>query len=127
MGFRPRGAQTMNPGLAGRAALITSFTRGSGCATPCGLADLGAGLVRHGRTWVETQSERPRQLARSEGRSVDELERETCTVRRTSSPLGRCTAPEEVAHLFCHVCSRAAVAANGASLSAGGGIVRNYS
>ena len=126
MGFRPRGAQTMNPDLAWRAALVTGSTRGSGYATPCGLADLSAGLVLRGRTWVETQSGRPRQLARSEGRPVDELQRETFHVRKTSSLLGRSTVPEEVADLVCYVCSPAAVATLGASVRADGGIVRNY-
>ena len=116
----------MNPELAGRAALVTGSIRGIGHATPCGLAELGAGMELHGRTRVETQSERPRQLARSEGRSVDELQRETFTVRKTPSLLGQCTAPEEVANLICYFCSPAEVATNGASLRADGGIVRNY-
>ena len=36
--------------LAGRAALVTGSTRGIGYATPCGLADMGAGVALHGRT-----------------------------------------------------------------------------
>lgn len=126
MGFRPGGAQTMKPDLAGRAALVTGSTRGIGHAASCGLADPGAGLVLHGRTRVEKPSERPRRLARSEGRSVDEPQRGMFTVRKTSSLLGRCRAPEEVANLICYVCSPAAVATHGASLRADGGIVRSY-
>ena len=125
MGFRPGGAQTMNPDLAGPAALVTGSIHGIGYATPCGPADLGGGLMLHGRTSVETQSERPRQLARSEGRAGGELQRETSTVRKTSSLFGRCRAPEAVANLICYVCSPAAVATRGAPLRADGGIVRN--
>ena len=79
-----------------------------------------------GPTWVETQSERLRQLARNEGRSVDGPKRETFTVRKTSSLLGRYTTLEEVADLICYVCSPTSVTTNGASLRADGGIVRNY-
>ena len=76
-------------------------------------------------TWAGTQSERPRQLARGAGRSVDELQRETFTVRNTSSLLGRYMTSEEPTNLICYVCSPAAAATNGASLRPDGGIVRN--
>ncbi len=121
----------MNPDLAVRTALVTCFTRGIAFAAPCGPAEATSGTgvtvnpVQPGPTWVETQSERPPQLARSAGRSVDELQCGTFTAREFSSLLGRYTTPEELANLICHVCSPAAVPTNGASLRADGGIVRN--
>lgn len=121
----------MNPDPAVRTALVTGFTRGIVFATPCGPAEATGGTgvtvnpVLPGPTWVETQSERPRQLARSAGHSVGELQREAFTVRKTSSLLGRYTTPEELANLIGNVCSPAALATNGASLRADGGIARN--
>lgn len=99
---------------------------GRGLAETTGGTGVTVNSVLPGPTWVETQAERLRQLARNEGRSVDELKRETFTVRKTSSLLGRYTTPEEVANLICYVCSPASAATNGASLRADGGIVRNY-
>ena len=71
-------------------------------------------------------SQAQQRLAQAEQRPVDELKRETFTVRKTSSLLGRYTTPDEVANLICYVCSPASIATNGASLRVDGGIVRNY-
>ncbi len=108
------------------------FSKAAQLAIGRGLAETtrGTGVtinsVLPGPTWVETQSNRLARLAETEGRPVDELKKETFTMRKTSSLLGRYTTPEEVANLICYVCSPASVGTNGASLRVDGGIIRNY-
>ncbi len=99
---------------------------GRGLAETTGGTGVTVNSVLPGPTWVETQSDRLQRLAQAERRTVDELKRETFTVRKTSSLLGRYSTPEEVANLICYVCSPASTATNGASLRVDGGIVRNY-
>ncbi len=64
------------------------------------------------------------QMAREQGKSFEEMEREFFQTARPSSLLQRFTTPDEVAEMIVFVCSPLSSATNGAALRADGGVVR---
>lgn len=81
--------------------------------------------VLPGPTWVEGQQPRLEARAKEQNTTVDELKKQTFTVRRPTSLLQRYATSEEVANLICYVCSPASSATNGAALRVDGGVVAN--
>jgi len=66
-----------------------------------------------------------RQMAKAQGSSTADVEKEIFRSVRPSSLLKRFTSPEEVATIVAYVCSPLASATNGAALRAEGGVVRS--
>jgi len=66
-----------------------------------------------------------RQMAKAQGGSTADVEKEIFRSVRPSSLLKRFTSPEEVATIVAYVCSPLASATNGAALRAEGGVVRS--
>ena len=66
-----------------------------------------------------------RQMAKAQGSSTADVEKEIFRSVRPSSLLKRFTSPEEVATIVVYVCSPLASATNGAALRAEGGVVRS--
>jgi len=65
------------------------------------------------------------QMAKAQGSSTADVEKEIFRSVRPSSLLKRFTSPEEVATIVAYVCSPLASATNGAALRAEGGVVRS--
>jgi NAD(P)-dependent dehydrogenase (short-subunit alcohol dehydrogenase family) len=66
-----------------------------------------------------------RQMAKAQGGSTADVEKEIFRSVRPSSLLKRFASPEEVASMVAYVCSPLASATNGAALRAEGGVVRS--
>jgi NAD(P)-dependent dehydrogenase (short-subunit alcohol dehydrogenase family) len=66
-----------------------------------------------------------RQMAKAQGSSTADVEKEVFRSVRPSSLLKRFASPEEVASMVAYVCSPLASATNGAALRAEGGVVRS--
>ena len=66
-----------------------------------------------------------RQMAKAQGSSTADVEKEIFRSVRPSSLLKRFASPEEVATIVAYVCSPLASATNGAALRADGGVVRS--
>ena len=66
-----------------------------------------------------------RQMAKAQGSSTADIEKEIFRSVRPSSLLKRFASPEEVATIVAYVCSPLASATNGAALRAEGGVVRS--
>lgn len=81
--------------------------------------------VLPGPTWVEAQHERLTARAKAQGTTLEALTSTMFTERRPASLIQRYATPEEVANMFCYVCSKASSATNGAALRVEGGIVTN--
>jgi NAD(P)-dependent dehydrogenase (short-subunit alcohol dehydrogenase family) len=96
-----------------------------------GLAEVTAGTgvtvnsVLPGPTRTEGAVEFFSQLAKAQGISMEEVERQFFKEARPTSLLKRFTHPDEVAALVAYVCSPLSSATNGAALRADGGVVRS--
>ena len=63
-------------------------------------------------------------VAREQGKSLDEVERDFLTENRPTSLIKRFATTKEVANMVVYVCSEQASATSGAALRVDGGVVR---
>ncbi|GAB2182444.1 SDR family oxidoreductase [Denitratisoma sp. agr-D3] len=107
------------------------MTKAAQLAVSRGIAETTAGTgvtcnaVLPGPTRTEGVGEFFAKLAREQGASLDQAEKDFFALSRPSSLLKRFIDPAEVASLVAYVCSPLAAATNGAALRAEGGIVRS--
>jgi NAD(P)-dependent dehydrogenase (short-subunit alcohol dehydrogenase family) len=64
-------------------------------------------------------------VAREQGKTLEQVQKEFVDTKRPSSLLGRFATTEEVANMVVYVCSKQAAATTGAALRVDGGIVRS--
>jgi NAD(P)-dependent dehydrogenase (short-subunit alcohol dehydrogenase family) len=98
---------------------------GRGIAETCAGTDITVNSVLAGPTASEGVTEFVASLAKEQGLSTAEFEKEFFRNVRPSSLLKRFTMPEEVAAVVAFVCSPAASAINGTALRADGGVVKS--
>jgi NAD(P)-dependent dehydrogenase (short-subunit alcohol dehydrogenase family) len=63
-------------------------------------------------------------MAKEQGMSQEEMEKQFIAQHRPSSIIRRLATPEEVANMVVYVCSKEASATTGAALRVDGGVVR---
>ena len=95
-----------------------------GCAELTKGSNVTVNSVLPGPTWVEELESNFNKRARAKGTTVETLQKQMFTERRTTSLLQRFETPEEIASMICYVCSPAASGTNGAGLRCDGGIIR---
>jgi NAD(P)-dependent dehydrogenase (short-subunit alcohol dehydrogenase family) len=106
------------------------FSKAAQLAIARGCAELTKGTnvtvnsVLPGPTWVEELAANFEKRAEAKGTTVEALQRQMFSERRTSSLLQRFETAEEIASMICYACSPAASGTNGAGLRCDGGIVR---
>jgi NAD(P)-dependent dehydrogenase (short-subunit alcohol dehydrogenase family) len=98
---------------------------GRGIAETCAGTAITVNSVLAGPTASEGVTEFVASLAKEQGLSTAEFEKEFFRNVRPSSLLKRFTTPEEVAAVVAFVCSPAASAINGTALRADGGVVKS--
>jgi NAD(P)-dependent dehydrogenase (short-subunit alcohol dehydrogenase family) len=98
---------------------------GRGIAETCAGTVITVNSVLAGPTASEGVTEFVASLAKEQGLSTAEFEKEFFRNVRPSSLLKRFTTPEEVAAVVAFVCSPAASAINGTALRADGGVVKS--
>jgi len=64
-------------------------------------------------------------VAREQGKTLEQVQKEFIAAHRPTSLLGRFASPEEIANMVVYACSRQAVATTGAALRVDGGILRS--
>jgi NAD(P)-dependent dehydrogenase (short-subunit alcohol dehydrogenase family) len=107
------------------------MTKTAQLAVSRGLAETLAGTgvtvnaVLPGPTRSEGVSQFVAQLAREQGKSEPEVEREFFTTMRPTSLIGRFAEVEEVANMVVYLCSTQASATTGAAVRVDGGVVRS--
>lgn len=107
------------------------MTKAAQLAVSRGIAETTAGTgvtcnaVLPGPTRTEGVGEFFGKLAKEQGVSLEQAEKDFFALARPSSLLKRFIDPAEVASLVAYVCSPLAAATNGAALRAEGGIVRS--
>lgn len=106
------------------------FSKAAQLAVARGCAELTKGTnvtvnsVMPGPTWVEELEAKFTKRAKAKGTTIEELQKEMFSLRRTTSLLQRFETAEEIASMICYACSPAASGTNGAALRCDGGIVR---
>jgi NAD(P)-dependent dehydrogenase (short-subunit alcohol dehydrogenase family) len=107
------------------------FTKTAQLAVSRGLAETVAGTgvtvnaVLPGPTRSEGVGEFVAEMARSQGKSTEEMEAEFIRTARPSSLLRRLAEVDEVANLVVYLCGTVSSATNGAALRVDGGVVRS--
>jgi NAD(P)-dependent dehydrogenase (short-subunit alcohol dehydrogenase family) len=107
------------------------MTKTAQLAVSRGLAESAAGsgvtvnAVLPGPTRSEGVADFFAKLAREQGVSQAEMEKQFIAQHRPTSLLGRLATVEEVANMVVYVCSPQAAATNGAALRVDGGVVRS--
>lgn len=106
------------------------FSKAAQLAIARGCAELTKGTsvtvnsVLPGPTWVEEMEANFIKRAAAKATTVEALQKQMFSERRTSSLLQRFETAEEIASMICYVCSPAASGTNGAGLRCDGGIIR---
>jgi len=106
------------------------FSKAAQLAIARGCAELTKGSkvtvnsVLPGPTWVEELESNFAKRAKAKGTTIEALQKQMFSERRTTSLLQRFETAEEIASMICYVCSPAASGTNGAGLRCDGGIVR---
>ena len=106
------------------------FSKAAQLAVARGCAELTRGTnvtvnsVMPGPTWVEGLEANFTRRAKAKGTTIEELQKQMFSLRRTTSLLQRFETAEEIASMICYACSPAASGTNGAALRCDGGIVR---
>ena len=106
------------------------FSKAAQLAVARGCAELTRGTnvtvnsVMPGPTWVEELEAKFTARAKAKGTTIEELQNQMFSLRRTTSLLQRFETAEEIASMICYACSPAASGTNGAALRCDGGIVR---
>ncbi len=106
------------------------FSKAAQLAIARGCAELTKGTsvtvnsVLPGPTWVEEMEANFIKRAAARGTTVEALQKQMFSERRTSSLIQRFETAEEIASMICYVCSPAASGTNGAGLRCDGGIIR---
>lgn len=95
-----------------------------GCAELTKGSNVTVNSVLPGPTWVEELAASFEKRAKAKGTTVEALQRQMFSERRTTSLLQRFETAEEIASMVCYACSPAASGTNGAALRCDGGIVR---
>jgi NAD(P)-dependent dehydrogenase (short-subunit alcohol dehydrogenase family) len=88
--------------------------------------DVTVNAVLPGPTLVNTAKRNAQARAEQQGKTLDDVLRQTFDIRRPSSILRRYSSPEEVAAIVCFLCSPAASSTNGSPVRVDGGIIRSY-
>ncbi len=107
------------------------MTKSAQIAVARGLAELTAGsavtvnTVLPGPTRSRGVGDFVRDMARSSGRSAEEVERDFFKTARPTSLLQRFSTPDEVASLVAYVASPLSSATNGAALRVDGGVIKS--
>jgi len=107
------------------------MTKTAQIAVARGLAELTKGTnvtvntVLPGPTFSEGAGSFVKDMAKEQGKTVEEMEKEFFKTARPTSILQRFTQPDEIASMVAYVASELSSATNGAALRADGGVVKS--